>query len=271
MTPLWLHKASHLFACVIEVIRSDITVYHLRAQVMITNNVSLVARLVTGFVLFSCCLADLGRLNGRAVCEVICDKMRHMLSHLYKPAAAQLFLFEYFTFMWVELGCIASHHEIWIQTARKWAPAWKRGVLNHKQPYQVELPCLPSVKFPFSSQLYHLGAAVGDPLTEHLQQQGPHSSCRGCPFYHSSHLFCWGSTSWKAVVTAPHLRQHHHLHRRYCCNCIYPCSHFHSCIQQKTCDSNLELHISLISNHVASISRSMCCLGSKQKQYESLI
>lgn len=107
MTPLWLHKASHLFACVIEVIRSDITVYHLRAQVMITNNVSLVARLVTGFVLFRCCLADLGRLNGRAVCEVICDKMRHMLSHLYKPAAAQLFLFEYFTFMWVELGRVS--------------------------------------------------------------------------------------------------------------------------------------------------------------------
>lgn len=66
---------------------------------MIRNNVSLVASLVTGFVLFSCCSADLGRLNGRAVYEVICDKMRYMRSHLYEPAAAQLFFFEYFTFM----------------------------------------------------------------------------------------------------------------------------------------------------------------------------
>lgn len=202
--------------------------------------------------------------------------MRHMLSHFYKPAAAQLFLFDYFTFMWEELGCAASHHEIWIQTARKWAPAWKRGVLGHEQPYQAELLCLPSVWFALSSQPHHLGAAVGVPLTQHLQQQGPHAvAAGGAHFITVLISSVGGSTSWKAVVTAPHLRQHRHLHRRYCCNCVYPCSHFSSWTQKKktkkTCGSNLKLYISLISNHVASTSRNTCCLGSKQKQYESLI
>lgn len=205
--------------------------------------------LVTGFVLFSCCSADLGWMNGGAVCEVICDKMRHMLSHFYKPAAAQLFLFEYFTFMWEELGCTASHHEIWIQTARKWAPAWNRGCLGHEQPYQAELLCLPSVWFALSSQSHHLGAAVGVPLTEHLQQQqGPRSSCWGCPFYHSSHLICWGEHQLKGLWSRP-------LTSDSTATCIGVIAatvfihaailaHKHNNNKKKTCDSNLKLYIS---------------------------
>lgn len=52
----------------------------------------------------------------------------------------------------------------------------------------------------------------------------------GALFYHSSHLAVGGGgTSWKTVVTAPHLRQHRHLHMCCCCHSIYPDRHFYTC------------------------------------------
>lgn len=150
----------------------------------------------------------------------------------------------------------------------------KRGVLSHEQPCQAELLCLPSVWFALSTQPHHLGAAVGVPLTEHLQQQGPLSSCWGCPFYHSSHLICWGEHQLKGCGHRPLTSDS----TATCIGVIAATVFIHAATlahkhnnNKKTCDSNLKLYISLISNHVASTSRNTCCLGSKQKQYESLI
>lgn len=94
----------------------------------------------------------------------------------------------------------------------------------------------------------------------------------GVPFFFISALISsvGGSTSWKAVAAAPHLRQHCHPQRRYCCSSTYLCRRIKKSPEQRTCDSNLEHHVNLISNHVASISWNGCCFGSKQKQYESL-
>lgn len=175
--------------------------------------------------------------------------------------------------MWEELSCTVSHHEIWIQTARKWAPAWKRGVLGHEQPCQAELLCLPSVWFALSSQPHHLGAAVGVPLTEHLQQQGPHAVAAGGAHFItvSSHLLGGAPAErlWSRPLTSDSTAT--------CIGVIAATVFIHATLahkhnnKKKTCDSNLKLYISLISNHVASTSRNTCCLGSKQKQYESLI
>lgn len=39
-----------------------------------------------------------------------------------------------------------------------------------------------------------------DPLTMHLQTEKGACWGSGVPFYHSSHLSCWGCTNWKSVV-----------------------------------------------------------------------
>lgn len=123
---------------------------------------------------------------------------------------------------------------IWVSgntDSRKWATPWKHGLLSCEQLSQGAIP--PSVWSALSSQPYHLGDAVGVPLTEHLHPKGPPLWLPGggggwAFFITVLIMLLGGSTSWKAVVTAPHLRQHRHLHMCCCCHSIYPDRHYYT-------------------------------------------
>lgn len=167
-------------------------------------------------------------------------------------------LFEYFPFEWVEIQ---------IQENKP----WKRGLQSCEQLSQVVLP--PSVWSALSSQPYHLGDAVVVPLTEHLQPKGPPLWLPegGALFYHTSHLAVGvgepAERLWSRPLTSDSITT---------CICAVAATVFiqtdtSTLVLTKTRILNLELHVNLMWNPLASISRNTCLsILSKQKQYESL-
>lgn len=163
---------------------------------------------------------------------------------------------------------------IWVNgntDSRKWATPWKRGLLSCEQLSQGAIP--PSVWSALSSQPYHLGDAVGVPLTEHLQPKGPPPWLPGggVPFLSQFSSGCWGEAPaerlWSRPLTSDSIAT---------CICavaatVFTQTDISTLVLTKTHILNLELHVNLMRNPLASISRNTCLfILSKQKQYESL-